>query len=131
MTAHLDASPVEVWAHLRDIADHVTWMADAETIRLTSAQTEGQGTTFECDTKVGPLRLTDVMEITEWEPERRMGVRHTGVVTGTGRFTLAPSARGGTILSWDAKRFSTPSSVFSAMGFEKTGKLGTVNVTLP
>ena len=30
------------------------------------------------------------MEITEWEPERAMGVRHDGLVTGTGRFTLEP-----------------------------------------
>ena len=30
------------------------------------------------------------MEITEWEPEQAMGVRHDGLVTGTGRFTLEP-----------------------------------------
>ena len=30
------------------------------------------------------------MEITEWEPERSMGVRHSGIVTGTGVFTLEP-----------------------------------------
>jgi hypothetical protein len=34
--------------------------------------------------------LVDEMEITEWEPEQSMGVRHTGVVTGTGRFTMEP-----------------------------------------
>ncbi len=28
------------------------------------------------------------MEITAWEPERRMGVRHTGIVTGSGVFEL-------------------------------------------
>jgi uncharacterized protein YndB with AHSA1/START domain len=100
VTTHLDASPAEVWAHLRDIASHVEWMADAETIRFRTDQTTGEGTTFECDTKIGPIRLTDVMEITEWEPERTMGVRHTGVVTGVGRFALAPSARGGTTLTW-------------------------------
>ena len=30
------------------------------------------------------------MEITEWEPNAAMGVRHTGLVTGTGQFTLTP-----------------------------------------
>jgi hypothetical protein len=30
------------------------------------------------------------MEITEWEPAAVMGVRHTGLVTGAGRFTLTP-----------------------------------------
>ncbi len=65
-------------------------MADATAIRFTSESNRGVGTAFECDTKVGPITLTDVMTVTEWEPERRMGVRHTGVVTGTGVFELEP-----------------------------------------
>ena len=77
-----------VWDALADIAAHVEWMADARSIRFTSASTEGVGTTFDCDTKVGPLHLTDRMEVTEWVPERAMAVRHVGVVTGEGRFTL-------------------------------------------
>jgi hypothetical protein len=65
-------------------------MADAETIRFLTAQTEGVGTRFECVTRIGPIRLVDDMEITSWEPGRAMGVRHRGVVSGTGRFTLEP-----------------------------------------
>ena len=38
---------------------------------------------------------------------------------------------GATIFSWDAKRYSSTSSIFSALGFEKTGRLGAVSVTLP
>ena len=59
-------------------------------IRFVTDQTAGVGTRFECVTRVGPIRLTDRMEITEWEPGRAMGVRHDGLVTGTGRFTLEP-----------------------------------------
>ena len=33
------------------------------------------------------------MQITEWEPSRRMGVRHVGLVTGTGVMTLQPLGR--------------------------------------
>ena len=65
-------------------------MADAVAIRFEGAQTRGVGTKFLCDTKVGPITLTDKMEITEWNPRQAMGVRHVGVVTGTGTFTLAP-----------------------------------------
>ena len=86
----IDATPAEVWADVRDIGSHVTWMQDAEAIRFVSEQREGPGTRFECDTRIGPLALTDVMEITAWEDERRMGVRHVGLVEGTGEFTLAP-----------------------------------------
>lgn len=88
-----------VWDALADIGAHVEWMADAESIRFTSSSTEGIGTAFECVTKVGPIRLVDRMEVTEWAPERAMAVRHTGIVTGEGRFTLTPmGAR--TELAW-------------------------------
>jgi len=75
-------------------------MADAEAIRFHSGQDEGVGTSFETDTKVGPLRLTDVMVVTEWEPGAVMGIRHTGVVTGRGRFTLEALAGDQTRLTW-------------------------------
>jgi uncharacterized protein YndB with AHSA1/START domain len=84
----IGAPPERVWADLTDIASHVEWMADAEAIHFRSGQRQGVGTAFETDTKVGPLRLKDQMVITEWVPGRVMGIRHTGVVTGTGRFTL-------------------------------------------
>ena len=93
VTADYDASPDAVWRAVEEVDSHVEWMADAETIRFLTEQTEGVGTRFECITKIGPIRLTDLMEITEWEPGRSMGVRHTGVVTGTGRFTIAPARR--------------------------------------
>jgi hypothetical protein len=72
------------------VEDHVAWMHDAEAIRFKTDQHRGIGTTFLCDTKVGPIRLVDDMEITEWVPPSTMGVRHVGLITGTGRFTLTP-----------------------------------------
>ncbi len=97
----LDAPPDVVWSDIRRIASHVEWMHDAESIWFTSAATEGVGTTFECDTRVGLLRVTDVMEITEWVDMRRMGVRHSGVVTGEGVFELEPLGSRRTRFSWD------------------------------
>jgi uncharacterized protein YndB with AHSA1/START domain len=89
-----------VWDALTDIASHVEWMADARGIRFVSPQREGVGTAFDCDTQVGPLRLTDRMEVTEWDPQRAMTVRHVGLVTGEGRFSLRPH-RKGTELTWE------------------------------
>lgn len=86
----LPAPPAQVWQLVEPIERHVDWMHDAVAIRFTSEQTRGVGTRFACDTKVGPIRLTDHMEITEWVPGEAMGVRHTGVVTGSGVFTLVP-----------------------------------------
>ena len=99
----IDAPPRVVWAQVRDIGSHVRWMADAEAIRFTSRRRSGVGTTFECDTRVGPLTLTDVMEVTSWVERREMGVRHTGVVTGTGRFTLRPARGGRTRFTWEER----------------------------
>jgi hypothetical protein len=96
----IDAEPADVWAQVEDVASHVQWMADAVAIRFTSTAHEGVGTTFDCDTKVGPLRLTDKMEITAWQPGRAMGVRHVGLVTGSGMFTLEAHGEGRTTFTW-------------------------------
>src|SRR5664279_2478006 len=92
----IDAPADVVWEDLRHIERHSEWMVDAVGIRFTSSQVEGTGTRFECDTKVGPIRLTDVMEITQWQPGRLMGVRHVGLVTGVGAFRLRPKRHGRT-----------------------------------
>ena len=100
MGVDLAAIPEEVWADIARIGTHVEWMADAVAIRFLTSGTSGPGTRFECDTKVGPLTLTDVMEITEWKPGKAMGVRHTGLVTGRGRFTLRKARHGRTRFQW-------------------------------
>lgn len=96
----IDATPDRVWAVVENVADHVDWMHDAVAIRFTSDSTSGVGTTFDCDTKVGPFRLTDKMEITEWEDGTTIGVRHVGIVTGTGAFTIVPVGASRTGFQW-------------------------------
>lgn len=96
----IDAPPAVVWEDVRHLSSHVEWMADAESITFTSDQDEGVGTTFDCRTRVGPLRLTDRMEVTEWRDRRRMGIRHVGLVTGEGRFTLRRVRGGRTRFTW-------------------------------
>ncbi len=88
---------------MRHIERHVAWMADAEEIRFTSRRRHGVDTTFVCTTKVGPVRLEDVMHVTEWRDRRRIGVRHEGLVTGTGRFTLRRARGGRTRFTWDER----------------------------
>ena len=82
------------------IEDHVAWMQDAVALRFVGDQTTGVGTQFVVDTKVGPLRVTDEMAVTEWVPGSAIGVEHHGAVSGTGRFTLRPGPAGGTRFTW-------------------------------
>jgi uncharacterized protein YndB with AHSA1/START domain len=96
----IDAPPSTVWAYLADIDSHVQWMHEALRIRFVTSRTSGIGTRYECDTKVGPFQTTDVMEITEWRPGKAMGVRHVGLVTGSGRFTLHRKRGGRTRFTW-------------------------------
>ena len=90
VSEEIDASPERVWRIVEPIENHVDWMMDARSITFESEQHRGTGTRFVCETKIGPITLHDRMEITDWSPEHRMGVRHSGVVTGTGQFELTP-----------------------------------------
>lgn len=90
VTADYDVSPRRLWDLIEPIESHVEWMADAESIEFVTSQRRGVGTRFVCVTKIGPIRLRDLMSITAWEPEQRMGVRHEGLVTGSGVFVLEP-----------------------------------------
>jgi hypothetical protein len=101
VSEEIDATPERTWQVVEPIEHHTDWMHDAVAIRFETEQTRGVGTRFTCDTKVGPVKLVDRMEITEWDPQRAMGVSHVGIVTGTGRFTLTPLDLGRrTLFTW-------------------------------
>jgi uncharacterized protein YndB with AHSA1/START domain len=95
------AAPREqVWAAVRDIASHVRWMEDAVSIRFLSDQRAGVGARFLCETKLGPFRLDDHMEVVGWQEGEEMAICHRGLVSGTGRFVLEDSGSA-TLFSWE------------------------------
>jgi len=94
-------APLEnVWAAAADLESHVEWMADAESITFLTARRRGRGTRMKVATRVGPLRTTDIMDVTEWIDRQRIGVRHTGLVTGEGAFELEAIDPATTRFSW-------------------------------
>lgn len=90
VTIRIAAPTARVWEEAADLASHSEWMADAEAIRFLTEQRSGIGTRMAVSTKVGPLRTEDLMEVTGWEEGRSIAVRHEGLVTGEGEFTLIP-----------------------------------------
>lgn len=88
VAVEIDAPIAAVWDELADISDHAVWMIDATSITFVGDQRTGVGTTFDCLTKVGPVKLVDRMTVIEWDPPNTIGVRHDGVVLGDGWFRL-------------------------------------------
>ncbi len=116
MATVLDAPVAAVWADLADVASHVEWMADAESLDFATDQRQGVGTAYRCVTRVGPIRLDDHMAVTEWVAERAMAVAHRGLVTGQGRFTLDPVASGRRTLFVWAEELAFPWWLGGPMG---------------
>ena len=98
-TVFIAAPLTRVWAELADFASHPQWMGDAATVRFLTDQTTGIGTRIEADTRVGPLRAADVMEVVRWEVEQTIVVEHVGAVKGFGRFDVGPIGNG-TEMRW-------------------------------
>ncbi|MFQ5555603.1 MAG: SRPBCC family protein [Acidimicrobiia bacterium] len=91
----------QVWEELSDIGSHAEWMAEAERITFVGSQRSGEGTRITVPTRVGPFRTVDEIVFTAWEPPHRMAVRHSGLVTGEGEFTLSALDDATTRMEWD------------------------------
>lgn len=99
LSRHMEVDPARVWAALADLGSHAMWMSDARSSRFVGDLHRGVGTVMEVETRIGPLRTTDILEVTGWQEGRRIEVAHQGRVTGKARFEVAPSGEG-TLLSW-------------------------------
>ncbi|MDE0122417.1 MAG: SRPBCC family protein [bacterium] len=89
VTVDIQAPLDFVWARLSDLSSHSEWMSDAASISFLTEQRRGEGVRMQVPTRVGVLRITDLMEIDEWIEGRRIGVRHVGPIGGWGRFELS------------------------------------------
>ena len=93
------ASPERVWAVLADWEGQAAWMADVAWMRMIGPERE-LGARLAVRTRVlGISATTDLLQVTRWEPPRRLGVEHLGVVLGTGEWVLEPVDEG-TRFTW-------------------------------
>ncbi|MDF1596397.1 MAG: SRPBCC family protein [Acidimicrobiia bacterium] len=99
VSIEIEAPLERVWGEAADLAAHVEWMADARSIEFLTDQRSGVGTRMLVETKVGPLQTNDVMEVTGWDEQHSIDVRHQGIITGQGSFRLEAS-RTGTRFTW-------------------------------
>ena len=102
VSIYIPAPRPQVWEDVAHLAGHVEWMADAHSIEFLTEAVGGVGTRMAVETRVGPLRTTDVMEVTAWEPGERIAVAHRGLFTGRGEFRLADEGEG-TRFTWSER----------------------------
>lgn len=83
------AAPVEtVWGVVTDWEAQGEWMLGTS-VRVTSGDGVSVGTELAAFTGVGPVGVTDTMQLVGWDPPHRATMRHTGrVVRGSGVFTV-------------------------------------------
>jgi uncharacterized protein YndB with AHSA1/START domain len=104
-TVDVAAPPERVWAALVDWTRQGEWML-ATDVATVGGEAQGVGGRLAARTGVPVgggrhLGVLDTMEITAWEPPRRVEVRHTGrVVRGEGVFEVRPRGAGGSTFLW-------------------------------
>jgi len=103
----LPVPPEQAWRVVVDWPRQGQWML-ATRVR----GGHGPGAQVVARTGIGPLRFTDTMIITHWEPPHRCVVEHTGrMVRGAGVFEVAPAGAGSEL--WWTERLELP---FAAAG---------------
>lgn len=117
LRAFIAATPEAVWAVLADLeGQQAEWMADVRRLEVVTERKRVAGTVLHVTSELFGLPLVkDTMEITAWEPPRRMEVLHRGQFHGTGRFLLA-AGRGGTIFTW-TEDFTPPLGAVGELAF--------------
>ena len=124
MRVHLEervavAAPPE--AVFQAVAD---WERQSDWVAFTTVTAEGGphrvGERLLAVTKVAGVGFSDPMEVTRWEPPRRVDVRHLGrVLRGTGTFLVEP-APGGAWFLW-SEDLDLPLGVAGRLGFAVVG----------
>jgi hypothetical protein len=90
-SAVVPLAPEGLWDVLVRWEDQARWMRDADEVRVLTAHRTGVG--------VGLAVRTRVLEVTLWDPPRRLAIGHRGVVRGHGAWTLRPEGSG-TRITW-------------------------------
>jgi carbon monoxide dehydrogenase subunit G len=112
------APPEAVFAAVADWEGQSAWVA------FTTVTADGGphrvGERLLAVTKVAGVGFSDPMEVTRWEPPRRIDVRHHGrVLRGTGTFLVEP-APGGAWFVW-SEDLDLPFGVAGRLGFAVVG----------
>ncbi|SFB51746.1 Polyketide cyclase / dehydrase and lipid transport [Amycolatopsis marina] len=104
------------WLALTDWERQGEWMLGTE-VRVTEGNGRSVGSRIAAVTGIGPVGLTDTMEITGWEPPSRCTVRHLGrLVRGTGAFHVQDRGPDRSVFIW-SERLILPFGPLGTLGW--------------
>lgn len=96
----ISALPERVWASIERWEDQSRWIRDAVWVRVLTPERAGLGVRVRVLNRVLLVPLfTEQLEVTGWDPPRRLVMAHRSFVRGTGIWSLEP-ADGGTRFTW-------------------------------
>ncbi|HVD69665.1 MAG TPA: SRPBCC family protein [Actinomycetota bacterium] len=99
-TVVLPTTPADAWSVLMDWERQADWMLDADSVTVLSDRREGIGVRLAVRTRLlGVPAFVEPMEVTDWDPPRRLEIRHGSLVSGAGTWTLE-RVEGGTLFTW-------------------------------
>ena len=96
----LPTTAEEAWTVLVDWERQADWMLDADRVDVVSEHREGVGVRLAVKTRLfGIPAFTEPMEVTVWDPPRRLEIRHGSLVSGAGVWAL-DDTEGSTRFRW-------------------------------
>lgn len=90
--AFMRATPQRVWQVASDLAAQAAWMEDVRRLEVLGEPQSGVGAKVRLTSDLFGLPVVrEEMEVTAWEPPRRLAVVHRGRgFSGSGAFSLQP-----------------------------------------
>jgi hypothetical protein len=115
MAETVPGTPEIVWELITDWEHQDDWMLEASDFTVTSERREGLGVTAEATITIGGISTRDKIEVIGWEPNRYLGIRHLGWVSGEGHIYLTPLDDDRTHIFW-REELAPPVGVLGAVG---------------
>ena len=88
------------WTYALRWEEQPDWIRDAVWVRVVTPERAGVGARIEVRNRVlGVSTFTEQLEVTAWDPPRRLEMTHRGFVRGVGTWWFEPEAAG-TRFTW-------------------------------
>jgi hypothetical protein len=94
-STHLRVAPEDAWRALLRWEDQPKWIRDADSVRVVTEHREGLGVRISVKNRVFNVpTFTEELEVTGWDPPRRLEMTHMSLIRGTGTWELTPESTG-------------------------------------